>query len=108
MTLDEAIKHCEEVAELNEECIRIYKDQGDMMASYSCSECASEHRQLADWLRELKAYREGVDKILGDISQYIENAYEHETPYDNGRHDGAIDCYGRIIAEFEDKQSNKV
>lgn len=69
MTLEEAIKHCEEVAELNEECTRIYKDQGDTMASYSCSECASEHRQLADWLRELKWYRE--DTRFADLYERI-------------------------------------
>jgi hypothetical protein len=45
MTLDEAIKHCEEVAE--KLCI--------------CDECAEEHRQLAEWLEELKTYREFAD-----------------------------------------------
>ena len=57
-SLDEAIKHAEEVAELNKECARIYNEQGETMASCSCKECAEEHRQLAEWLRELKAYRE--------------------------------------------------
>lgn len=63
MTLEEAIKYCEEVAELNEECARIYNEQGKTMESYSCKECASEHRQLAEWLRELKAYREAEEEI---------------------------------------------
>ena len=36
MTIDEAIKHCEEVADRK------------------CDECGAEHRQLAEWLRELK------------------------------------------------------
>ena len=36
MILDEAIKHCEEVADSK------------------CDECGAEHRQLAEWLRELK------------------------------------------------------
>ena len=40
MTLDEAIKHAEE------------------RASLSCDECAEQHRQLAEWLKELKQYRE--------------------------------------------------
>ena len=58
MTLDEAIKHAEEMAELNEECARIYNEQGDVIASCSCKECAEEHRQLAEWLRELRSYKE--------------------------------------------------
>ena len=43
MTLDEAIKHCEEVEN-------------------SCDnpQCAKEHWQLAKWLRELKDYRQRV------------------------------------------------
>lgn len=38
ITLDEAIKHCEEKAD--------------------CSECGKEHEQLAYWLKELKIYKE--------------------------------------------------
>ena len=40
MTLDEAIRHCEEVGRK------------------SCDDCAMEHRQLADWLKELRLFRE--------------------------------------------------
>ena len=42
MTLDEAIIHAKEVSE----------------SQYACEECQEEHRQLADWLEELKALRE--------------------------------------------------
>lgn len=41
MTLDDAIKHALEVAD-----------------SLGCTECAEEHRQLAEWLQELKKRRE--------------------------------------------------
>ena len=44
MTLDEAIKHCEEKE----------KEQ----ALNGCFACAEEHKQLAEWLKELKRYRE--------------------------------------------------
>lgn len=40
MTLDEAIAHCEEVAKS------------------LCGECAKQHKQLAEWLKELKELRE--------------------------------------------------
>jgi hypothetical protein len=39
MTLEEAIKHCNEIAE----------DR--------CDECGMEHHQLAEWLKELQVYR---------------------------------------------------
>jgi hypothetical protein len=41
MTLDQAIQHCYEIAE-NEQC----------------HDCAKEHLQLAEWLEELRDYRE--------------------------------------------------
>ena len=40
MTLDEAIRHCEEVAD-----------------GCSGTECKADHRQLAEWLKELKERR---------------------------------------------------
>lgn len=65
MTLDEAIKHCEEVAE---ELRNV--DMGELDALYcgdteciearknDCIECANEHKQLAEWLIELKQFKE--------------------------------------------------
>ena len=67
MTLEEAIKHCEKKVE---ECERDSHFDTDYVC-YQMSEaerkelreCASEHRQLAEWLRKLKAY-EKVRRIL--------------------------------------------
>ena len=77
MTLDEKIEHTEETAELNEECARIYSEHGDIMASCSCKDCANEHRQLAKWLKELKAYK---DARVG--CEYCKHKYreQHERP----------------------------
>ena len=58
MTIDEEIKNAEELAELNEDQAQIYKEQGDTMGSLSYRECANEHRQLAEWLKELKALKD--------------------------------------------------
>lgn len=49
MTLDEAIKHAEEVAEYD-----CYNEEQRV--------CAEEHRQLAEWLKELKAHRENAGR----------------------------------------------
>ena len=57
MTIDEAIKHCEEVAEKNESEANFGFGNVCIDRS-SCLECAKEHRQLATWLKELKAYKE--------------------------------------------------
>ena len=70
MTLDEAIKHCEEVAEEKEQEAK----EAHVLSGMDCMECAEEHRQLAEWLRELKAYREAREEIIRkrDSSQWSE------------------------------------
>ena len=55
MTLDEAIKHCLEVAEKEEQfCVQ---DDRSCLFQKSHAECAADHRQLAEWLTELKQWR---------------------------------------------------
>ena len=70
MTLDEAIRHCEEVAEEKEQEAK----EAHVLSGMDCMECAEEHRQLAEWLRELKAYREAREEIIRkrDSSQWSE------------------------------------
>lgn len=64
MTIDEAIKHCEEVAEKMNDC-----------------ECAEDHRQLAEWLTELKESRKLIDtlvKVYGIISKIpLSDSFKH-------------------------------
>ena len=71
MTIDEAISHAREVAEKQ----RKYNDNCEYKAEYGCKgcadyyskpciECAEEHEQLADWLEELKDYRENQHRSL--------------------------------------------
>ena len=67
MTLDEAIAHCGKVAETQEWMAGTY-DDGSMGAKL-CKECAAEHRQLAEWLRELKSLRE--DTRFADLYERI-------------------------------------
>lgn len=55
MTIDEAI--------LNEDQARVYSEQDEIIGSWSYEECANDHRQLAEWLKELKAYRK-IRRIL--------------------------------------------
>ena len=64
MSLEEAITHCEEVAEQHETtCKNIKRDTGCTTGELYkiCTKCGKEHRQLAEWLKELKDYRERFD-----------------------------------------------
>lgn len=55
MTLDKAIKHAEEVALRNE---AICENAINIGVKNQTTKCANEHRQLAEWLKELQQYRE--------------------------------------------------
>lgn len=50
MTLDEAIAHCEEKAK-------------------TCNACGLEHKQLAEWLKELKSAREEHDRMMEEENE---------------------------------------
>jgi hypothetical protein len=76
MTIDEAIKHCEEVAEKNEtQALRIGQQyEGTLLDrdAKECRECAAEHRQLAEWLTELKEAKRLLKAAVDDINYYVD------------------------------------
>ena len=57
MTLDEAIKHCEEV---HLKVTAEYTMSGDL----DCKQCAEDHEQLAEWLKELQTLRAKKENTL--------------------------------------------
>ena len=80
MTLDEAIKHAEEVADAKEKKACNLYDAKNYEESRECIWCAEEHRQLAEWLKELKEWREL--KLKGEARE----AEAHDT-FPCGRED---------------------
>lgn len=69
LELDEAIKHCEEVAEYKEDvCKTIENEEGEFADNNTyykyCKRRAKEHRQLAKWLKELKAYKDKDMRLI--------------------------------------------
>ena len=98
MTIEEAIQHCEEKADLKEaEAERMleakplarrinrktFADDSATDAFYNglaekCSACAAEHRQLAEWLKELKERRKLPEVILcKDCDNLKSDEYHH-------------------------------
>ncbi len=80
MTLDETIEHAKLVA--SEQMMRAGKctqDDKNCDKFSSCLKCAEEHEQLAQWLEELKEYKELEEKLCvmfaGDcsLSDVVEN-----------------------------------
>ena len=57
--LDFAIQHCEGAAKDYEDSIGTEAgSRYSLIHDKNCMKCAQEHRQLAEWLRELKKYKE--------------------------------------------------
>jgi hypothetical protein len=59
MTLESAIKYCEEVAEEQEKLCKV--NDSFNFSQPRWRECAEEHRQLAKWLKELKNLKEKAE-----------------------------------------------
>lgn len=98
MTIDEAIKHAEEVAKDQEELYRLCpaseseifhcdgtKDCKTLKngKNKGCQKCAAEHRQLAEWLKELKAHREAWEKVLDEMKDVSIPGQDAEYVYQN-------------------------
>jgi hypothetical protein len=80
LTLDEAIKHCEEqVAKYERQCEYGISKEGK---EYN-SQCAADHRQLAEWLKELKELRNSVGAVkLKDMKDAVGLLQELNTEND--------------------------
>ena len=99
MTLEEAIKHAHEVAESN---------------SGVCEECVQEHKQLAEWLEELKHLREQVKRFqwvpvskhtpddYGAVLLQYSSRYGFETEQREALGIGYFDAFGNAEHRTED------
>ena len=58
MTLDEAIQHCKDAEKANRQGALELARKCEWDSAKSCQACADEHKQLAEWLTELKQNRE--------------------------------------------------
>ena len=89
LSIDEAIAHAREVAKRNREQWKNCPADRRDIEHQTCEQCAEEHEQLAEWLEELKDYRdknkmvvrvdvENMDSIkdkIDELSKYTESQY---------------------------------
>lgn len=75
MTIDQFIKELESKAELEKE--RAFYDavKWNCITAYGayCRKLESEYRQLAEWLKELKAHREAWNKLQEEMDRLDPN-----------------------------------
>ena len=81
MTLDEAIKHAEEVAQEKgyeyQDCLDVH----DMENAMECGKCGEEHRQLAEWLKELRERKSKCKWIRYDHRTICPQNHDVDNPY---------------------------
>lgn len=84
MTIDEAIAHAKEVAEKKYlQGMLCHANPNDSELD-RCIECGREHEQLAEWLQELKLYREigTLEEVKDALARKMDNVHISEwIPY---------------------------
>lgn len=100
MTLDEAIKHAEEVAEEYDRKLKVYENIDEDRPLFTeeeteCRLCAEEHRQLAEWLKELRVFksRRGQWIRMSDLSEQEDDRYKCSHCENVIHHKSKMDLY---------------
>lgn len=106
MTLDEAIKHAEEIAEEkeNEAQDLEYSKLDWKYEANQCSKSSEEHRQLAEWLKELKDYRERIPSYeagYNDAKREIALSGEYQRAYERGKKDAEQTRWIPVSEKYE-------
>lgn len=107
MKLEDAIQHCEEkMMELLEKT----KDRNasDPVA-IECFECADEHRQLAEWLKDYKRLLEQqpLEKVLEDIKAEINEKISHYEHFSSSNTAHGLEMALEIIDKHLGKEKDE-
>ena len=88
LSIDEAIAHAREVANTQRGKSGICLQNGLECEHFSdCLKCAEEHEQLAEWLEELKAYRE-----IGTVEECKNSVLDIPKAYNKAIDDFVHEC----------------
>ena len=103
MNIDEAISRALEVARQNEDSAILYKNCKEIKrdtyevltaeaAEQKCLSCAAEHRQLAEWLTELKEAKRLLRAAVEDMQWVNENTQDADGTCIMRKCEGCGDC----------------
>lgn len=93
MTIDEQIKILESNAEFE-------RKGGDLQGCLN-------FRQLSEWLKELKTYREAWEKCIKEIKEWYWNADKQAMAKDPCVVDAMVDLFIRTIKECRPKEGEE-
>ena len=104
MTLDEAILHAREVAEINRKQYKNCPSDRTDIRHQTCEECAEEHEQLAEWLEELKFLKQWKSDIMDSFCKYDVSSFEELVT--NARNKAIDDFATKICEILEEYQTS--
>ena len=93
LSIDEAIAHAREVAKRNREQWKNCPADRRDIEHQTCEQCAEEHEQLAEWLEELKCYKND-----NDFSDYADRL--HKIAFNSGYNKALDDFVNTVKATF--------
>ena len=104
MTIDEAILHAREKAAYNNEKAKQFEtvDNKNM-----CFECAKEHEQLAEWLEELKDYRDKNKIIMRIDVENMQSVKDRTIELAKEQYNKAIDDCLEVIERLRGGKMNE-
>ena len=111
LSIDEAIAHARAVANTQRGKSGICLQNGLECEHFSdCLKCAEEHEQLAEWLEELKDYRDKnkmVVRVDVENMDSIKDKIEELSKYAERQYNKAIDDFVKKICEKYTEEESK-
>ena len=108
LSIDEAIAHAREVANTQKGKSGICLQNGLECEHFSdCLKCAEKHEQLAEWLEELKDYRDKNKMVVRiDIENIdsVKDKIEELSKYAESQYNKAIDDAKSVILQTLDNE----
>ena len=101
LSIDEAIAHAREVAEIQRNNDKLNKTLGKSSPYYNtdCIKCAEEYEQLAEWLEELKNYRDKNKMVVRIDCANLDEFKDIAVKLAKEQYNKAIDDYKSGIKE---------
>ena len=90
LSIDEAIAHARDVAKRNREQWKNCTADRRDIEHQTCEQCAKEHEQRAEWLEELKCYKND-----NDFSDYADRL--HKIAFNSGYNKALYDFVEKLI-----------
>lgn len=104
LSIDEAIVNAREVAAIQRNNDKLNKTLGVISPYYKadCIKCAEEHEQIAEWLEELKDYRDKnkmVVRIDAENADSVKDKIDKLSKYAKSQYSKAIDDFVNACKE---------